>query len=176
MRPPITGWPNSITFLTNEQIIVRSDRSRIREYERLLSDHWKEAVRISRKPLSRRSASGAPNLSLPAVARRVHDGRHDNGVESRSSGAYVEARGWTATEYVDRGISGATEQRPALARLLLEAHQRRFTLLFAARLLSASNLATRPLFGGVKRESACAQRSLDCYTSPPARGKWSGFA
>jgi hypothetical protein len=40
----------SITFLTNEQIIVRSDRSRIREYERLLSDHWKEAVRISRKP------------------------------------------------------------------------------------------------------------------------------
>jgi hypothetical protein len=40
----------SITFLTNEQIIIRSDRSRIREYDRMLSEHWQEAVRISRKP------------------------------------------------------------------------------------------------------------------------------
>jgi len=39
----------SITFLTNERIIIRSDRSRIREYDRLLSNHWHEAVRISRK-------------------------------------------------------------------------------------------------------------------------------
>ena len=39
----------SITFLTNERIIIRSDRSRIREYDTLLSNHWHEAVRISRK-------------------------------------------------------------------------------------------------------------------------------
>ena len=30
---------------------------------------------------------------------------------------YVEARGWTAVEYVDRGISGAKDKRPALDTL-----------------------------------------------------------
>src|SRR5215831_6639176 len=30
---------------------------------------------------------------------------------------YVEARGWTALEYVDRGVSGAKDRRPALDRL-----------------------------------------------------------
>jgi DNA invertase Pin-like site-specific DNA recombinase len=30
---------------------------------------------------------------------------------------YVEARGWTATEYVDNGISGAKDRRPALDQL-----------------------------------------------------------
>src|SRR5216684_2531528 len=31
---------------------------------------------------------------------------------------YVEARGWAATEYVDRGVSGSKDRRPALDRLL----------------------------------------------------------
>src|SRR5450759_3647113 len=31
---------------------------------------------------------------------------------------YVEARGWTATEYVDKGVSGAKERRPPLDRLV----------------------------------------------------------
>jgi DNA invertase Pin-like site-specific DNA recombinase len=39
---------------------------------------------------------------------------------------YVEARGWTATEYVDRGVSGAKDRRPALDRLLADARRRRF--------------------------------------------------
>jgi DNA invertase Pin-like site-specific DNA recombinase len=30
---------------------------------------------------------------------------------------YVEARGWTATEYVDTGVSGAKDRRPALDQL-----------------------------------------------------------
>jgi DNA invertase Pin-like site-specific DNA recombinase len=30
---------------------------------------------------------------------------------------YVEARGWTATEYVDHGVSGAKDRRPALDQL-----------------------------------------------------------
>jgi len=35
---------------------------------------------------------------------------------------YVEARGWgEATEYVDHGISGARERRPALDRLVRDA-------------------------------------------------------
>ena len=27
---------------------------------------------------------------------------------------YIEARGWQATEFIDRGVSGARESRPAL--------------------------------------------------------------
>ena len=38
--------------------------------------------------------------------------------------AFAEARGWTATEYVDRGISGAKAGRPALAALLETARRR----------------------------------------------------
>jgi DNA invertase Pin-like site-specific DNA recombinase len=39
---------------------------------------------------------------------------------------YVEARGWTAKEYVDRGVSGAKERRPALDALLKDARRRKF--------------------------------------------------
>src|SRR5258705_1804757 len=31
---------------------------------------------------------------------------------------YVEARGWTATEYVDTGVSGSKDRRPALDQLV----------------------------------------------------------
>ena len=32
---------------------------------------------------------------------------------------YAEARGWTVTEFVDRGVSGSKDRRPALDALLL---------------------------------------------------------
>ena len=38
---------------------------------------------------------------------------------------YVEARGWTGVEYVDRGQSGAKERRPALDQLLADAKRRK---------------------------------------------------
>jgi DNA invertase Pin-like site-specific DNA recombinase len=34
---------------------------------------------------------------------------------------YVEARGWASTEYVDRGISGSKDRRPALDELVRDA-------------------------------------------------------
>lgn len=47
---------------------------------------------------------------------------------------YAEARGWTATEYLDHGISGTKERRPALDRLLADARRRRFDVLVVWRL------------------------------------------
>jgi putative DNA-invertase from lambdoid prophage Rac len=47
---------------------------------------------------------------------------------------YVEARGWASTEFVDRGVSGAKERRPALDALLKDAKRRRFDVLVVWRL------------------------------------------
>ena len=47
---------------------------------------------------------------------------------------YVEARGWTPTEFVDRGVSGAKDRRPALDALLKDANRRRFDILVVWRL------------------------------------------
>jgi len=47
---------------------------------------------------------------------------------------YVQARDWTAVEYVDRGVSGAKDRRPALDQLVTDARRRRFDALVCWRL------------------------------------------
>ena len=47
---------------------------------------------------------------------------------------YVQARGWTGVEYVDRGISGAKDRRPALDELLRDARLRHCDVLVCWRL------------------------------------------
>jgi DNA invertase Pin-like site-specific DNA recombinase len=47
---------------------------------------------------------------------------------------YVEVRGWTAREYVDRGVSGAKDRRPALDQLVGDAKRRRFDVVVCWRL------------------------------------------
>ena len=47
---------------------------------------------------------------------------------------YVTARGWTGVEYVDRGVSGAKDRRPALDALVTDARRRRFDVLVCWRL------------------------------------------
>ena len=39
---------------------------------------------------------------------------------------YIGTRGWTGREYVDEGVSGSTDTRPALDKLLRDAKRRRF--------------------------------------------------
>ena len=47
---------------------------------------------------------------------------------------YVEARGWSAVEYVDKGVSGAKDRRPALDQLLIDARLRRLDVVVCWRL------------------------------------------
>ena len=47
---------------------------------------------------------------------------------------YVAARGWTAVEYVDRGVSGAKERRPALDEMLAAARRRKVDVVVCWRL------------------------------------------
>src|SRR5687768_15241554 len=47
---------------------------------------------------------------------------------------YIQARGWTATEFVDRGVSGSKDRRPALDTLLKDAKRRRFDVVVCWRL------------------------------------------
>jgi DNA invertase Pin-like site-specific DNA recombinase len=42
---------------------------------------------------------------------------------------YASARGWTAKEFIDHGVSGAKDRRPALDELLTDARRRRFDVL-----------------------------------------------
>ena len=47
---------------------------------------------------------------------------------------YLEARGWTAAEYVDTAVSGAKDSRPALDQLVKDAKRRKFDTLVVWRL------------------------------------------
>jgi len=47
---------------------------------------------------------------------------------------FAEARGWTVVEYLDHGVSGSKERRPALDRLITDAKRRRFDVLVCWRL------------------------------------------
>ncbi|HEV8363084.1 MAG TPA: recombinase family protein [Gemmatimonadaceae bacterium] len=47
---------------------------------------------------------------------------------------YVDARSWTAVEFVDRGVSGAKDRRPALDALIRDAKRRRFDVVVCWRL------------------------------------------
>ena len=47
---------------------------------------------------------------------------------------YVTARGWSAHEYTDKGISGSTDKRAALDALIRDAKRRRFDVLVCWRL------------------------------------------
>lgn len=48
--------------------------------------------------------------------------------------AFASARGWTITEFVDTGISGAKERRPQLDAMLADVRRRKFDLVLVMKL------------------------------------------
>ena len=75
-----------------------------------------------------------PSPTRAAVYVRVstHDQEVENQLEELRR--YVAARGWKAREYLDEGVSGALDQRPALDELVRDAKRRRFDVLLCWRL------------------------------------------
>ena len=64
-----------------------------------------------------------------AIYGRVSTNNHgqDVSMQTRELRQFAEARGWNfAGEYVDEGISGTKDRRPALDRLMADAHRRKF--------------------------------------------------
>lgn len=60
-----------------------------------------------------------------AIYARVSTNDQEPENQLRELRSYVEARGWTPTEFVDKGVSGAKESRPALDTLLKAAKRRK---------------------------------------------------
>src|SRR5437879_6543073 len=64
--------------------------------------------------------------ALYARVSTVNNGQ-DPTMQTRELEEYCERRGWKVVgEYVDVGISGSKEKRPALDRMMADAHRRRF--------------------------------------------------
>jgi Resolvase, N terminal domain/YfiR/HmsC-like len=74
-----------------------------------------------------RHGRGSQRLRAALYARvsTLNNGQSPE-MQIRDFGEYCQRRGWTATEYVDVGVSGAKDRRPELDRLMVDAHQRRF--------------------------------------------------
>ena len=68
-----------------------------------------------------RAKSGNTRAALYARVSTLDQTTENQLIELRR---YAEARGWTVAEYVDSGISGSKERRPALDQLMADAKRR----------------------------------------------------
>jgi DNA invertase Pin-like site-specific DNA recombinase len=69
-----------------------------------------------------------------AIYARVSTADQEPENQLRELRQYVAARGWVAVEYVDRGVSGAKDRRPALDQLVTDARRRKVDVLLCWRL------------------------------------------
>lgn len=80
------------------------------------------------------TTKGLATISRCAIYTRVSTFDQEPENQLAELRRYVQARGWTGQEYVDKGISGAKDKRPALDALLRDARRRRFDVLLCWRL------------------------------------------
>lgn len=75
---------------------------------------------------------GGPQKIKAAIYSRVSTLGHgqDPAMQTRELREYCERRGWEVFDlYVDNGVSGRKDSRPALNRLMADAHARRFDVI-----------------------------------------------
>lgn len=85
----------------------------------MASAHRSSLVPVPQEPV--------PIHRVGLYARVSTMGAQDPEMQLRELREYAERRGWQVVdEYVDHGVSGSRESRPALNRLMADAHQRRF--------------------------------------------------
>ena len=77
-------------------------------------------------------ATSVPHRAAVCGSVSTHDQEVENQLEELRT--YVAARGWEAHEYLDEGVSGSLEHRPALDDLIRDAKRRRFDVLVCWRL------------------------------------------
>ena len=87
---------------------------------------------------------------------------------------YVAARGWRAEEYVDVGVSGARQRRPALDRLLAAPSVRRLPLADAYTLggPAAQPVLGAPLTSRVRSACGRTSRAYDDGEMLSSRAAW----
>lgn len=73
---------------------------------------------------------------MPRIALYARVSTTDQHPEAQleALGEYAHSRGLEAAEYVDHGVSGAKDRRPALDRLLADARRRRFDIVAETKL------------------------------------------
>jgi DNA invertase Pin-like site-specific DNA recombinase len=79
-----------------------------------------------------RNDDRAPRKLLAAIYPRVSTVGHgqDPAVQARELTDYCQRRGWQVFDlYVDNGVSGKKDSGPALNRLMVDAHARRFDVI-----------------------------------------------
>lgn len=78
-------------------------------------------------PLDFAQGAAQPIVRVALYARVSTLNGQDPEMQLRELRDYAERRGWAVTEeYIDQGISGSKESRPALNRLMADAQRRRF--------------------------------------------------
>src|SRR5437667_3750716 len=78
--------------------------------------------------------AGADHGVRAALYGRVSTGEQSTESQLHALRRYAEARGWGSQEFVDHGVSGAKERRPALDRLVKAARARQIDVVAVTKL------------------------------------------
>src|ERR1700720_226767 len=121
-----------------------------------------------------KNTDSTPRKVVAAVYSRVSTIGHgqDPAMQTRELTEYCQRRGWEVFDlYVDNGVSGKKDSRPALNRLMADAHARRFDVVVVWRFdrfsRSVSHLCrTLETFHALRIDFVSMMEQID--TTPPA--------
>ena len=111
-----------------------------------------------------------------ALYGRVSTAEHTCENQMLELRGYVAARGWTGTEFIDSGISGAKDKRPALDQLLMAVRRRKVDVVVVWSLDRLGRslrhlIALLDEFQGTGVGFISLREGLDC-TTPAGRLQW----